>query len=88
MARCILIGVLSAIGGAFLVAPLLALVYQFPIPFAGMESGPGAALRSLFAKVAGADRGRAGKLAVAFGLGAALAAECALLVADLIEPGL
>jgi hypothetical protein len=49
MARCILIGVVSAIVGAFLVAPLLALVYRFPIPFSGMESGPGGALRSPFA---------------------------------------
>jgi hypothetical protein len=49
LARCILICVVSAIAGAFLVAPVLALVYQFPIPFAGMESGPGGALRSPFA---------------------------------------
>jgi hypothetical protein len=113
MSRCIWIGVLSAIAGAFLVAPLLALVYKFPIPFSGMESGPAAAIRSLFAvafygtfggfvvlgvlgavggviasKLAGADRGRARKLAVAFGLGADLAAACALYVADLISPGL
>jgi len=113
MARCILIGVLSAIAGAFLIAPLVALVYQFPIPFSGMKSGPGAAVRSLFAvafygaiggfvvlgalgaaggaiasKVAGADRSRGGKLAAALGLGAALAAESALLLADLISPGL
>jgi hypothetical protein len=49
MARCIWIGLLSAVAGSFLVAPLLALVYKFPIPFSGMESGPVAAVRSLFA---------------------------------------
>jgi hypothetical protein len=49
MARCVWVGVLSAIAGSFLVAPLLALVYRFPIPFSGMESGPSAAVRSLFA---------------------------------------
>jgi len=49
MLRSVLIGVLSAIAGSFLVAPLLALVYRFPIPFSGMESGPSAMARSLFA---------------------------------------
>ena len=49
MARCIWIGVLTAIAGSFLVAPALALIYKFPIPFSGMESGPSAAVRSLFA---------------------------------------
>jgi hypothetical protein len=95
MARCIWIGVLSAIADSFLVAPLLALVYKFPIPFSGMERGPSAAVHSLFAvafygvlggfvvlgvlgaaagavasKVAGADRHRAWKLALVFGLAA------------------
>jgi hypothetical protein len=105
--------VLSAIVGSFLVAPLLALVYQFPIPFSGMESGPGAAVKSLFAvaffgvlggfvvlailgavagvvasKVAGADRRRAWKLALGFGLVADLVAACALFAMDLVSPGM
>jgi hypothetical protein len=113
VARCVWIGVLSAIAGSFLVSPLLALVYKFPIPFSGMESGPSAAVRSLFAVAfygvfggfvvlgvlgaaagvvasiaAGADRHRAWKLALAFGLAADSAAAGALYVADLISPGM
>jgi hypothetical protein len=38
MVRCIWIGALTAIFGAFLVAPLLALVYKFPIPLHGMNA--------------------------------------------------
>jgi hypothetical protein len=104
---------ISAIGGSFLVAPLLALVYKFPIPFAGVLSGPGAMLSAVFAvafygvfggfvilgllgagagaiasKAAGANRNRASKLAILFGLAADVAAACALYVADLISPGM
>jgi hypothetical protein len=113
MLRCVWIGALSAIAGSFLVAPLLAMFYEFPIPFSGMESGLDAAVRSVFAvafygvfggfvvlgllgvvagvvasKVAGADRRRAWKLALAFGLAADFAAAGALFVADMISPGL
>jgi hypothetical protein len=113
MARCVWIGVLSAIAGSFLVAPLLALVYNFPIPFSGMKSGTSVAVRSLFAvafygvlggfvvlgvlaaaagvvasRVAGADRHRAWKLALVFGLAADFAAAGALYVADLSSPGM
>ena len=113
MTRCVWIGMLSSIAGSFLVAPLLALVYKFPIPFSGMESGPIAVVRSLFAvafygvlggfvvlglvgaaagalasRVAGTERHRASKLALAFGLATDFAAAGALYVADLISPGL
>jgi hypothetical protein len=71
MARCIGIGALSAIAGSFLVAPLLALAYKFPIPFSGMESGPGAAVRSLWAV---AFYGALGGFAVLGLLGAAAGA--------------
>jgi hypothetical protein len=49
MARCVWIGMLSAIADSFIMAPLLALIYKFPIPFSGMESGPSAMVSSLFA---------------------------------------
>jgi len=113
MARCVGIGVLFAIGGSFVVAPLLALVWQFPIPFSGMESGPRAAVHSLSAvvfygriggflvlgilgaaagavasKVAGTDRRRAWKLAVAFALGVDVAAACALYVMNWVVRGM
>jgi hypothetical protein len=44
-----ILGGVSAILGSFPVAALVALVYRFPIPFAGMGSGPRAILPSLFA---------------------------------------
>lgn len=49
MRRAAKIGALAAIIGAFPVSALFALMYRFPIPFAGYESGLGAAMRSLVA---------------------------------------
>jgi hypothetical protein len=49
MGRAANVGGIAAVVGAIPVAFLCALVYRFPIPFSGYESGPGAAMRSLFA---------------------------------------
>jgi hypothetical protein len=48
----------------------------------------GAAAGAVASKVAGADRHRAWKLALVFGLIADFAAACALYVMDLISPGM
>jgi hypothetical protein len=49
--RSILTGAVIATIGAFPMAALVALVYRFPIPFAGEESGIKAAIVSPFAVV-------------------------------------
>jgi hypothetical protein len=49
MRRAAKVGAVAAIIGAFPVSAFCALMYRFPIPFAGYESGPGAAMRSLVA---------------------------------------
>src|SRR4051794_13969843 len=49
MRRAILSGSAWTVGGIFPVAALVALVYRFPIPFAGYQRGPAAAMRSLLA---------------------------------------
>lgn len=49
MMRAMLIGAVIATLGAFPVAALVALVFRFPIPFSGYESGFQAVIPSLFA---------------------------------------
>jgi hypothetical protein len=47
----VLFGIFGTMLGAFPAAALTALVYRFPIPFAGIESGPDAMVRAFMAVV-------------------------------------
>lgn len=49
MRRLIVLGIVCAVGSSFPLAAMTALVYGFPVPFAGHLRGPGALVPSLIA---------------------------------------
>jgi hypothetical protein len=75
MIRMALLGALIAIVGAFPLAASIALVYGFPVPFAGKMSGPEALIPSQFAVFMYGIIGGFGVLALAGALAGAIACK-------------